>query len=95
MADVLKEAVRSSLASVEVEYVELASQDRADVLEELDKPAFLAAAVRVGAVRLIDNVALDVLGGEVVADRGIRLEQQSVLYDVPLDGGPGALPGYH
>jgi hypothetical protein len=30
----------------------------------------------------------------VVADRGIRLEHQSVLYDVPSDdGGPGAVPG--
>jgi hypothetical protein len=87
-----------------VEYVELASQDRADVLVELDRPSFLAAAVRVGAVRLIDNIALDILGGEVVADRGIRLEHQSVLYDVPSDDGPsddrpsdewgpGAVPG--
>ena len=63
-----------------VEYVELASQDRADLLEELDRPAFLAAAVRVGAVRLIDNVAFDVMAGEVVADRGIRLDHPSILY---------------
>jgi hypothetical protein len=87
-AEVLKEAVRTALAPLEVEYVELASQDRADVLVELDRPSFLAAAVRVGAVRLIDNIALDILGGEVVADRGIRLEHQSVLYDVPSDDGP-------
>jgi hypothetical protein len=93
-AEVLKEAVRATLGPLEVEYVELASQDRADVLVELDRPAFLAAAVRVGTVRLIDNIALDVFGGEVVADRGIRLEHQSVLYDVPSDdGGPGAVPG--
>jgi pantoate--beta-alanine ligase len=108
-AEVLKEAVRTALAPLEVEYVELASQDRADVLVELDRPSFLAAAVRVGAVRLIDNIALDILGGEVVADRGIRLEHQSVLYDVPSDDrssddwpsddwpsddwGPGAVPG--
>jgi pantoate--beta-alanine ligase len=88
-AEVLKEAVRTTLTPLEVEYVELASQDRADVLEELDKPAFLAAAVRVGSVRLIDNVALDVMGGEVVADRGIRLEKPSVLYDQgPSDAAP-------
>jgi pantoate--beta-alanine ligase len=92
-AEVLKEAVRATLTPLEVEYVELASQDRADVLVELDRPAFLAAAVRVGTVRLIDNIALDVFGGEVVADRGIRLEHQSVLYDVPLEDGPGAGPG--
>jgi hypothetical protein len=35
----------------------------------------------------------------VVADRGIRLEHQSVLYDLPSDDGPsddwgpGAVPG--
>ena len=81
MADVLKEAVRSTAAPLAVEYVELASQDRADLLEELDRPAFLAAAVRVGSVRLIDNVAFDVLEGEVVADRGVRLEHQSSLYN--------------
>jgi hypothetical protein len=89
MAEVLKEAVRSTVAPLAVEYIELASQDRADLLEELDRPAFLAAAVRVGSVRLIDNVAFDVVGGEVVADRGIRLERQSSLYN---RGGPGAVP---
>ena len=81
MADVLKEAVRSTAAPLAVEYVELASQDRADLLEELDRPAFLAAAVRVGSVRLIDNVAFDVFEGELVADRGVRLEHQSTLYN--------------
>ena len=70
-----------SSTPLEVEYVELASQDRADLLEELDRPAFLAAAVRVGSVRLIDNIAFDVIGGEVVADRGVRLDDQSILYD--------------
>ena len=72
--------MRTIVEPLEVEYVELASQDRADVLEELDRPAFLAAAVRVGSVRLIDNIALDVMAGEVVADRGIRLETPSILY---------------
>jgi pantoate--beta-alanine ligase len=80
VAEVLKEAVRSTAAPLAMEYVELASQDRADLLEELDRPAFLAAAVRVGSVRLIDNVAFDVFEGEVVADRGVRLEHQSTLY---------------
>ncbi len=89
-AEVLKEAVRSVVEPLEVEYIELASQDRAELLEELDRPAFLAAAVRIGSVRLIDNVAFDVFGGEVVADRGVRLEHQSLLYG----GGPGALPRY-
>jgi pantoate--beta-alanine ligase len=79
-AEVLREAVRSIVGPLEVEYIELASQDRAELLEELDRPAFLAAAVRVGSVRLIDNIAFDVFGGEVMADRGVRLEHQSLLY---------------
>lgn len=88
-AEILKEAVRSVVEPLEVEYIELASQDRADFLEELDRPAFLAAAVRIGSVRLIDNIAFDVLEGEVVADRGIRLEHQSILYS---GGRPDATP---
>jgi len=79
-AEVLKEAVRSVVEPLEVEYIELASQDRAELLAELDRPAFLAAAVRVGSVRLIDNISFDVVGGEIVADRGVRLEHQSILY---------------
>ena len=79
-AEVLKEAVREIVEPLAVEYIELASQDRADLLDELDRPAFLAAAVRVGSVRLIDNIAFDIVGGEVMADRGVRLTTQSVLY---------------
>ena len=79
-ASVLKEAVRAVVEPLAVEYVELASQDRADLLEELDRPAFQAAAVQVGSVRLIDNLAFDVLAGERVADRGLRLDHPSILY---------------
>ena len=79
-AAVLKEAVSTALEPLAAEYIELASQDRADLLEELDRPAFLATAVRVGGVRLIDNIALDLVSGEVVADFGVRLSHQSVLY---------------
>lgn len=79
-AEVLKEAVRAILEPLAVEYIELASQDRADLLDELDRPAFLASAVRLGSVRLIDNIAFDIVGGEVMADRGVRLTTQSVLY---------------
>ena len=79
-AEVLKEAVRAIVEPLAVEYIELASQDRADLLDELDRPAFLASAVRVGSVRLIDNIAFDIVGGEVMADRGARLTTQSILY---------------
>jgi hypothetical protein len=60
--------------------VELVSQDRVERLDELDRPSFLAVASRVGKVRLIDNIAFDVVAGEVVADRGLRLEHPSLLY---------------
>jgi pantoate--beta-alanine ligase len=79
-AEVLKEAVRAIVEPLAVEYIELASQDRADLLDELDRPAFLASAVRVGSVRLIDNIAFDIVGGEVMADRGVRLDTKSILY---------------
>ena len=65
-----------------MEYIELASQDEAAPLSELDRPAFLAIAARVGGVRLIDNVAFDLVGGQVLADRGQRLDQAKPL--VPL-----------
>lgn len=65
---------------VDVEYVTLASQNHAQPLAELDRPSFLAVAARVGKVRLIDNVAFDLVVGQVMADRGRRLERESVLY---------------
>jgi pantoate--beta-alanine ligase len=79
-AAVLEAAVRAITEPIEVEYVELASQDTAERLTELDRPAFLAIAARVGKVRLIDNVAFDLVAGDIMADRGTRLEQPSMLY---------------
>jgi len=76
----LEKIVSSALQLSRPDYVELASQDRVERLDELDRPAFLAVAARVGKVRLIDNVAFDLVAGEVVADRGIRLEHPSLLY---------------
>jgi pantoate--beta-alanine ligase len=76
----LESLVRHRLAGVDVDYVALASQDQVERLTDLDRPAFLAAAVRVGEVRLIDNVSFDLVAGEVVADRGVRLDHQSLLY---------------
>jgi pantoate--beta-alanine ligase len=82
----LEARVRAELIGkpgVHVDYVELASADRVERLVELDRPAFLAVAARVGAVRLIDNVHFDPVdgdpGGGFVADRGIVLDTVSVL----------------
>ena len=60
------------------DYATLADADTAQPIEVLDRPAFLAAAARVGDVRLIDNVFLWPDG---TADRGARLEGRSVLYE--------------
>jgi pantoate--beta-alanine ligase len=59
------------------EYVALADAATATRIPLLDRPAFLAVAARVGAVRLIDNVFLDPAGP---ADRGVRLARPSRLY---------------
>jgi pantoate--beta-alanine ligase len=70
-AAVIEEIARSEMADLEPEYVELAGQQRAERIETLDRPAFLAVAARVGGTRLIDNVAFDRIGQGFVADRGI------------------------
>lgn len=72
--------VMASTEGVEPEYTELASQHDVSRLTELDRPAFLAVAARVGPTRLIDNIHFDWAAGEVSADRGIRLTAPSVLY---------------
>ncbi len=64
-------------AGLAAEYVALADAATATRIPTLDRPAFLALAVRVGAVRLIDNVFLDPAGP---ADRGRRLDRPSSLY---------------
>lgn len=70
-AGVLTEIARSEMVGLDLEYVELADQARAQPLVALDRPSFLAVAARVGETRLIDNVAFDVSNGGFVADRGI------------------------
>lgn len=77
---VLTEIVRSELELDSVDYVELASQSDAQHLDQLDRPAFLAVAGRVGEVRLIDNLPIDLVGEMFVVDRGIRLDVESVVY---------------
>ena len=81
---VLTGLVRSVLDAdplVVPQYVELASQESATELSRLDGAAFLAVAAVVGGTRLIDNVHFDPGAGGFVADRGIRLEEPSILYE--------------
>ncbi len=67
-------------AGVAADYVELVSRGSVARLDRLDRDAFLAVAARVGPARLIDNVHFDVgPGGEVSADRGVRLGSPSAL----------------
>lgn len=77
-AGALIAAVRSAAPGLEFEYVSLASQATAEMLVTLDRAAFLAAACRVGGVRLIDNVMFDAAGR---VDVGERLSEPSVIYE--------------
>ena len=79
-AEALCRAVTADRDGVVWEYVELADQDDASLLDTLDRPSFLAAAASVGEVRLIDNVFFDPGGGKLAVDRGILLESPSLLY---------------
>src|SRR5690606_27846262 len=76
---VLVEAATRELKLDSVDYVTLASQLDAGPLDHLDRPAFLAIAGRVGDVRLIDNLPIDLVGEMFVPDEGIRLERPSML----------------
>jgi hypothetical protein len=76
----LEGLVRAEAPDVDFEYVELASQDEAQHLPALDRPAFLAVAASFDGVRLIDNLTFDLIEGRFVPDRGRRLDRPSVLY---------------
>ncbi|SIS10965.1 pantoate--beta-alanine ligase [Microbacterium sp. RURRCA19A] len=54
----LTDTVRAELVGLSPEYVELVDADSLDPIREIERPALLALAVRVGQVRLIDNVVL-------------------------------------
>ena len=73
-------ACREQISGLDVEYIELASQRTAQRVRRLEEPAFLAVAARVGATRLIDNVAFDLVNGEWIPDRGQPLDGPSMLY---------------
>lgn len=65
---------------IDLDYGTLADQDTASSLTDLDRPAFLAVAARVGRTRLLDNVHIDRNGGGWVPDLGVRLDAPSILY---------------
>lgn len=67
-------------AGIDLDYATLADQDTAVPLANLDRPAFLAVAARVGMTRLLDNVHIDRIDAEWVPDVGIRLDEPSILY---------------
>jgi pantoate--beta-alanine ligase len=76
----LEAAAREEASELELDYVELVDAAEVTRLARLDRPAFLAVAAQVGPIRLIDNVWLEPANDGVTADRGARLDHQSVLY---------------
>lgn len=57
-AHTLTATVRAELDGLDPEYVEIVDADSLERIDEVERPALLALAVRVGPVRLIDNVVL-------------------------------------
>jgi len=81
--DRLEATVTRSMKGLEIDYVKLASQQTMKPIDTLDRHAVLAVAAHVGAVRLIDNVAFDIVDGRPVPDRGIILDEPSELTVLP------------
>jgi pantoate--beta-alanine ligase len=79
----IEATVARSIKKLEVDYVKLASRETMKPIATLDRPAVLAVAAHAGAVRLIDNVAFDMVDGRPVPDRGILLDEQSELTALP------------
>jgi len=71
-------AVLAESDEVDVEYVAVADQKTARILESVETDCFVATAVRVGDTRLIDNVGVD--AATLTVDRGVRLAEPSILY---------------
>jgi pantoate--beta-alanine ligase len=77
--DRLEATVQRSVKSLEVDYVMLATQDTMVPIATLDRQAVLAVAATVGSVRLIDNIAIDLVDERLVPDRGLILDAPSRL----------------
>lgn len=82
-AERLEGTVRRSIKGLEADYVMLASQETMTPIPTLDQPAVLAVAATVGSVRLIDNIAIDVVDGRFRPDRGLILDEPSRLVTLP------------
>ena len=80
-AAVLERAVEDVVVGLDLDYVQLADAQETIRRSLLDRECFLAAAGRVGTTRLIDNVWFELAGGGFSADRGIRLDGPSMLYE--------------
>ncbi len=65
---------------INLDYATFVDQDTASPLTDLDRPALLAVAARVGRTRLLDNVHIDRIDGGWIPDVGIRLDEPSILY---------------
>lgn len=78
-SDRIEGTVLRSIKGLGVDYVKLASQETMKPIDALDRPSVLAVAAHVGNVRLIDNVAFDIVGGRPIPDRGILLDEPSEL----------------
>jgi pantoate--beta-alanine ligase len=79
----LEATVRRSIKGLEVDYATLASKETMVPIDQLDQPAVLAAAARVGGVRLIDNITFDWRKGSPLPDRGLLLAERSRLSTLP------------
>lgn len=82
-AERLEATVLRSIRDLDVDYVKLASQATMKPIPELDQDAVLAVAAGVGAVRLIDNIAFDLVAGTPTPDRGVLLDEPSRLSSMP------------
>lgn len=77
--DRVESTVLRSARYLDVDYVMLAAQETMAPIDVLDQPAVLAIAAHVGDVRLIDNVAFDMVDGVPIPDRGLILDEPSWL----------------
>ena len=76
----LEAAVRSAVPDQALEYAELCDADTMARAGTAEGVVVLVAAARFGSVRIIDNVRMVGAHDGVRADRGVRLDRQSLLY---------------